>query len=80
MASVQDGVIEVVCRIAEIPGLEPDQDYYAAGLESVRALEVLIELETAFGVTIPDDAFIQCRTAADLTRMIADLRASQGVG
>lgn len=79
MATVQEGVVDIICRIAEIERLDPDQDYYSAGLESVRALEVLIELETAFGVTIPDEAFIQCRTAQDLTRMVEELRSAQGV-
>jgi acyl carrier protein len=68
-------ISEIVCRIGELSGLDPAEDIYAAGLESVRALEVLLDLETEFEVTIPDDAFILCRTVNDLTGMVERLRA-----
>ena len=66
--------IALVCRVGEITELDPADDFYAAGLESVRALEVLLELETTFNVTIPDDIFIQCRNANDLAAMITKLQ------
>ncbi len=76
MATPLEQVVEIVCRIGELPALDPDLDVYEAGLESVRALEVLLELETAFGVSIPDAEFVEHRTA----RRLADLavRLQQG--
>ncbi len=46
----------VVARIAKIPLPGSDDDMYVAGLASTDALELLVELEDTFGVTIPDDA------------------------
>jgi acyl carrier protein len=74
MSNTQERVIAIVARIGELPALEPSQDFYAAGLESVRALEVLIDLETEFGVTIPDEAFMNCRTADALAELVGRLQ------
>src|SRR5262249_35782393 len=67
-------VSEIVCRIGKLARIEPGQDVYAAGLSSVSALELLLELETAFGVSIPDDLFVASRTPRALARVVAALR------
>jgi acyl carrier protein len=69
LAQVQD----LVARIAKIPRPAADADMYAAGLASVDALELLVELEDAFGVAIPDDRFVNVRTAGELATLIGEL-------
>ena len=69
-------VIEVVCRVGGIAGLEPDQDFYDAGMTSMQALPLLLEIEDSFQVSIPDDRFIVSRTARKLAELIAGLKNS----
>ena len=75
----QMGRIELmVCEIGKISGVGPDEDFYAAGFSSIKALELLLELETACDVSIPDDRFVAARTVRALRDMIAELRREQG--
>jgi len=66
-------VQELVARIAKIPLPAPDVDIYTAGLASVDALELLVELEDRFGVTIPDDRFVTGRTSSQLAAIVTEL-------
>jgi acyl carrier protein len=63
-----------VGRIANIAPPPPDADIYAAGFASTDALELLVELEDAHGVVIPDGAFIEARTTGDLARLVTSLQ------
>jgi acyl carrier protein len=69
LARIQD----LIASIAKIPRPEADMDMYVAGLASVDALNLLVELEDAFGVTIPDDRFVEARTAASLATLVGEL-------
>lgn len=64
----------LVARIANIAPPAPDADIYTAGFASTDALELLVELEDAFGVVIPDGAFIEARTTAALARLVTSLQ------
>jgi acyl carrier protein len=72
-ADILTQVQDLVARIAKIPRPDADADMYTAGLASVDALELLVELEDAFGVAIPDDRFVNVRTAGELTTLIDEL-------
>lgn len=74
---VCEQIVAIICRIGKLSKLDPQEDFYTAGLSSLRALELLLELESAFSVTIPDDRFITLRTAHGLQDMIADLKKEQ---
>jgi acyl carrier protein len=69
-------VIDVLCRVSGLAGLEPDQDFYDAGMTSMQALPLLLEIEDQFQVSIPDDRFIASRTARKLTELISGLKDS----
>lgn len=56
----------------DVPGA--GDDFYAAGFSSISALELLVELETAFDVSIPDDEFIGARSIGGLAEVIQRLR------
>jgi acyl carrier protein len=67
-------IVGIVSRIGDIAGVQPDQDFYEAGFVSVNALPLLMELEDRFGVTIPDDRYINARTPRALNELVASLQ------
>jgi acyl carrier protein len=67
-------VVAIVCKVGKISGIGPDEDFYEAGFSSISALELLLELETAYVVSIPDDWFIAARSIRSLCKMIDRLK------
>ena len=67
-------ILDVMNQVGGVSGLDPDQDFYDAGFTSLNALPLLMELETRFSVSIPDDRFIAARTPRALQDMISDLK------
>jgi acyl carrier protein len=70
----------ITTMLRTIGGIEPiasDADFYDAGFSSVGALQLLLELETTYGVSIPDDDFIAARTPRALGEMVQRLRQGQ---
>lgn len=72
--SLEPKVSGIVKRVGGLEEIEPDQDYYDAGLTSLAALNLLLELEDAFGISIPDDKFIGCRNVNALMAMVEELQ------
>ena len=70
---VLPAILDMLARIGGIPNLAPDQDFYDAGVSSVSALPLLLEVEERFGLSIPDERFIVARTASDLEKLINEL-------
>jgi acyl carrier protein len=77
MAEDMSPVVAVVCEIGGISGLDPDDDIYEAGFSSINALQLLMELESTFEVSIPDDEFIGARSARALHAIISRLKQEQ---
>lgn len=73
-AAILTQVTETIARMGNLNGLEPDQDFYDAGVTSIMALPILLDLEDAFQVSIPDDRFIAARTPRALAELIASLQ------
>jgi acyl carrier protein len=69
-------ILEIISKVGGIQNIGADQDFYDAGISSVTALPLLMELESRFAITLPDDRFVQARTAGALQRIVADLRNS----
>lgn len=63
-------IIGMVCDLGKLDRLGPDEDFYVAGLSSVRALELLMELEAAFEVSLSDEEFIAARTPRALLALV----------
>jgi acyl carrier protein len=63
----------IVTRVGNIPEVGADEDIFQAGMSSADALKLLLELEAAFDVSIPDDEFVAARTPRDLSSMIERL-------
>ena len=61
--------------VGKISRVNPDDDFYDAGFSSINALELLLELESACEVSIPDDEFIAARSPRALSTIIDRLKA-----
>jgi acyl carrier protein len=72
-----DEIGAIVCRIGKIADIGPDEDFYNAGFSSINALELLLELESAYDVSIPDDQFIDVRSLRALQTLITHLGQEQ---
>ncbi len=76
MSDHLDSLDAVLNAIRDVTGVnleQPDQDFYDAGVTSVQALPLLLELEERFQVSIPDDRFVAARSARRLSEMIQDI-------
>jgi acyl carrier protein len=70
-----DAVLNTIRDVTGVSQVLPDQDFYDAGVTSVQALPLLLELEERFQVTIPDDQFVAARSARRLSEIIRDISA-----
>lgn len=74
MAERIQEIAALIQRIGGIAELQPDEDFFEAGFESINALELLLELESTFGVTISDEAFVNCRTVHSIVNLVGTLQ------
>jgi acyl carrier protein len=72
--SEMDAILEIIKRVSGLATVTPDEDFYDAGVASVQALPLLLDLESEFNVTISDEQFLAARSARALQQMIAALR------
>jgi acyl carrier protein len=77
MSEALQRIMAIVCEVGKFSGIQPDDDIYDAGFSSINALQLLMELESALEVSIPDDEFINARSARALHAVIERLRQEQ---
>ena len=66
------GIIANVCSIH--PALiVADRDLMAYGMDSARAMDLVVEVEDTFNVEISDEVMIGLRTANDIVQALANL-------
>lgn len=70
-------ITQIISQIGGLPPLGPDDNIYRAGFASMKALELLVELETQYDVAIQDDEFMKAQSPRDLAAMIASLRSGE---
>lgn len=68
-----DRIIGIVRSTGKLECVDASEDFYDAGFSSINALQLLMELEAAFDVVIPDDEFVTARTCASLHALISRL-------
>ena len=71
-----DKIIHIVQETGKIENITASEDFYDAGFSSINALQLLLDLEAAFDVTIPDDEFVAARTCIALEALVS--RLAQG--
>ena len=67
-------IIAILCETGQIAGITADEDFYQAGFTSLKSLQLLLQLEAEWDIGIPDEQFIQARSARSLCEMIARLK------
>ena len=70
-------VIQLISEIGGIDLVAAEAGFYEAGFSSVRALELLLALETEFGVTIPDKDFVRARTPREIVALLERLQQKE---
>jgi len=74
---IEDKIKSIVAQIAkrdDHANLPAEADIFTElGVSSVAGLDLLLTLEEAFGVSIPDEAFGDARTISRLTHLIRAL-------
>jgi acyl carrier protein len=68
-----DRITHLLNDIGGLERVEIDEDFYDAGFSSIGSLQLLLELESAWSVSIPDDEFIQARTPRALHALLMRL-------
>ena len=76
MSDDLEKILAILRRVGEIEQIAPDQDFYAAGLDSMRGMDVMMDMESEFDLPIPDDQFVSARTANDLVALVERARKS----
>jgi acyl carrier protein len=66
-------VMAIVCEMGSLASIGADEDFYDAGFTSLSSLTLLMQLETEWDVSIPDDEFIVARSARSLTGLLTRL-------
>jgi long-chain acyl-CoA synthetase len=75
-SSQEDALLQELARLSGIAAtdIRPESDLYSdLGLDSLEAIELLLFLETQFGVAIPDAQADAIRTVGDLQREVVVL-------
>jgi len=74
--SMEQTLRNIVAKIAEIP---PDFDPQASfrdklGVDSVRALEIVFEIEKTLGVVVPEDGYARVRCFDNLLTLVQSIQ------
>jgi acyl carrier protein len=70
MLNQLDCVVKIVREVGSLDRIAADEDFYEAGFSSFSALQLLMDLEDAFGISVPDDQFIIARTPRALHEIV----------
>jgi acyl carrier protein len=72
---------QVKQRLAQVCALSPaqitdDARLIEYGLDSLRSMELIVELEEHFAIALDDEAIVRVRTVADLIHLIEQQRSA----
>ncbi len=82
MSSLKEALRKVIAEVGEIDPVDrigDDADLYKdLGLDSMQALEIVLEIEKRFALAIPEDALRKIRTLNDAVAVAKSLGARDG--
>jgi acyl carrier protein len=75
---ILDKVAEIIVKIARcnIDDIKPETELLTLGIDSLKAITVLFELEEAFDVEIPNEMIPSIVTVNDIVEKLSDVRHS----
>jgi acyl-coenzyme A synthetase/AMP-(fatty) acid ligase/acyl carrier protein len=71
-----DEVTGIIETALGVKGATPEDNLASLGGDSLQAVEIMAEIETRFGLAVPEDIFASRRNIRDLASWIAAKRAS----
>lgn len=76
MDTVKTELRQLLTQLASLPeGFDEKADLYSdLGVASIKAMELLLELEERYGVSVPDEEFIEATSLERLAAMIHRLK------
>lgn len=76
MEALQNELRQLLMELAALPeGFDAKADLYSElGVASMKAMELLMELEDRYQVSVPDEEFIQATSLQALAEMIQRLK------
>jgi len=77
LQSLTKEIAGVIQEVGRIQSLTSEDDFYDAGVSSMTSLTLMLNLEEKYKVALPDEQFIACRTASQVSLLISDLLQSE---
>jgi acyl carrier protein len=76
MDPIKDDLRRVLMDVAGVQeGFDENADFYSdLGVPSVKAMELLMTLEERYGVSVPDEEFIEATNLEKLALMVRNLK------
>ena len=73
---MQNEVSQIIAKVAhcQIEDVKPESELIALGIDSLKAISVLFELEEAFDVEIPNEVIPSIVTVNDILDKLNDIR------
>ncbi|MET8803377.1 acyl carrier protein [Streptomyces sp. NPDC004546] len=71
--AVEKTVTAIWERQLDLQGIDPDEDFFELGGHSLHAVEIVSELEQAFGVAIPLRDFYRTPTIGGVVEVVVSL-------
>ncbi len=68
-----DTVLEIFADVLQkdVKEISPDADFFTElGGDSLASLDIVVKAENEFGVSLPEEAYINCRTARDFEKVL----------
>ncbi|MEU1482054.1 acyl carrier protein [Streptomyces sp. NPDC005760] len=73
-------VLDICRQTLGQPGFGPEDDFFAAGGNSLQSMLVIKEIRAAYGVRVPPRGFYERPTAAALAALVTDQLAAGAPG
>lgn len=75
LGTLEQTILQVMRRVLDDPTPAAGDDFFAAGGDSLLAVDVMDELEEATGITIPTITLFESPTAAEFAQALVELAA-----
>jgi acyl carrier protein len=76
LEALEPTILQVMRRVLDDPALAAGDDFFAAGGDSLLAVDVMDELEDATGIPIPTITLFESPTAEEFAQALVELAAS----
>jgi len=63
-------IAAVVAEVLERPGIDPHEDFFTLGGDSLRAVQIVLRLNEELGTEVPINALFETRTVAGLAALL----------